>query len=229
MKKRPQSKDVCEVDMPMNRQKGVTGSKDEWDKEIEGSDVSPAMQEQINEFRKRAEDLKPSAQTLEQLQEQHEINVESTKDARFEDQNILEDEAPRIGRKMHHEKFISVLRRGGVRCWYNQNPFKGIIGLRAVREGYEQLGAQYICGVKLGWTTEYDTLHYDDKGLPLNKKTIGWRSVLLMLISKGILTENQAHQLFGHPSLNRGSVIYREKLWQMRNARAQGQEMKLEE
>jgi hypothetical protein len=127
------------------------------------------------------------------------------------------NEFQRRGRLMNHRQFIHKLRSAGIQCWYNAEPFQGLIGLRAMRRGYEQLGLQFVCAVKLGWTTEYDFFNYDRYGVELNRKFVGWRSVLLQLIAKGILTEKQAHKTFGEPYLNEASLLYRRSLYQMRS------------
>ena len=130
------------------------------------------------------------------------------------------NEFQRKGKVLHHVTFLKKLREAGVQCWYNAEPFQGLIGLRAIRKGYEQLGIQYICAVKLGYTTEYDLFHYDRYGVELNRKFVGWRSVLLQLVSKGILTEEKAHKIFGKPHLSDASLLYRRSLFQMRSDRA---------
>ncbi len=45
----------------------------------------------------------------------------------------------------------------------------------------------------------------------------GWRTVLVQLITKGILTEMKAHQIFGKPTDSEVSLIYRESLFFIRN------------
>lgn len=204
--------------VPLTRSGKFQGTQEEWDSEVTPK-VSESIQKEIDSLPRY--DGTHDAQAQESLCEIKEVNAESVKNFKFRDQHILENERERQGQYMTHQQFIKILRAAGVQCWYNQKPERGIIGLRALAPGKESLGLQYICGVKLGRTTEYDTFHYDERGLPLNKKTIGWRSVLIQLISRGILTERKAHQIFGAPPITLATSLYWRALWQMRNERAQ--------
>jgi hypothetical protein len=203
---------------PKARRRGFQGSENDWDKEIKGRGLSPRSQEAIDKLPRVETKSAANSELLAQL---HEANVERKKGNRFPDQEIIRRNAiQRKGRMIDHLGFLNTLREHGVRCWYNEVPFQGLIGLRAIRRGYEQLGLQYVCAVKIGLTTEYDFFHYDRHGVELNRKYVGWRSVLIHLISKGIISEYEAHKWFGRPQLCEASVLYRRALWQMRNERA---------
>ena len=158
-----------------------------------------------------------AAQSHELLAQITEENTDKVAGSRLPDQNLMRrNEAQRKGVVMHHIEFLKKLRGAGIRAWYNQVPFEGIVGLRCERKGYELKGIPFVCGVKLGWTSEFDIFHYDSHGVELNKRFIGWRSVIIQLIAKGILTETQAHRIFGRPQLNDASLIYRRTLHGMR-------------
>lgn len=197
---------------------GFSGTPQDFDSEVLGKKSwGKKLDAELADLETRRE-YTGTSETEELLQQIHDNRLEDAKQYKLQDQHILEDEAPRIGKKLRHTEFINILRKK-LRCWYNPVPFRGIVGLRAIRNGYEQLGLQFVCGVKLGPTTEYDTFHYDSRGLPLNKKTIGWRTVLLVLIAKGFVTEEEAHRLFGQPALGRASLLYRKELYRIRNKR----------
>lgn len=200
-----------------NRKKFAGGST-EFDDEICPT-LSADIEKEVAAFAANRDD-RGTSETLENLAELKECSDAKAQHYKFPNQDLMEDEAPRIGQRMDHEEFINKLREAGIQCWYNAVPVRGMVGIRAIRRGYERLGLQYICAVKLGRTTEYDTFHFDAHGLPLNKKTIGWRSVLIQLIAKGIITEEEAHQIFGEPTLHRVSTLYRKALYDIRNTRA---------
>ena len=207
---------VMEVAMtPRSQRSGFTGSTDEWDTEIKGRGLNAKAQSYIDSL-PRVE--AKSAQNSEILAELHENNEATASLSKLPDSEWMKrNEFQRRGKVMHHLTFLKKLRAAGIQCWFNEQPYEGIIGLRAIRRGYEQLGVQYICGVKLGWTTEYDFFHYDRYGVELNRKYIGWRSVVIQLVAKGILTEDQAHKIFGKPQLCEASLLYRKALWVIRN------------
>jgi hypothetical protein len=56
----------------------------------------------------------------------------------------------------------------------------------------------------------------DKRGLPLNEKWRGWRTVVLRLILKGFITEQQADKVFG-PATGPAARRYREQLFEFRN------------
>jgi hypothetical protein len=190
------------------------GTKD-WSEDVRGRGLNPKQQAYIDSL-PRVESK--SAQNQEALAEITELNgMKASAGKMLDNEWMKRNEYQRKGKIMNHRQFLLKLRAAGVQCWFNSEPFNGLIGLRAIRKGYEQLKVQYICAVKLGWTTEFDLFHYDRYGVELNRKYVGWRSVLLQLVSKGILTERQAHKIFGKPELNEASTIYRRSLQQMRN------------
>ncbi len=196
----------------------VKRSNVEWETQVRGRGLNPAQQRYIDSL-DRIESK--SSQNEEALAELTELNGMKASAGKMPDNEWMKrNEFQRKGKIMNHRQFLHKLRAAGVECWFNSEPFQGLIGLRAIRKGYEQLGIQYICAVKLGWTTEFDMFHYDRYGVELNRKYVGWRSVLLQLIAKGILSEDKAHKIFGKPLLNEASTLYRKSLFQMRCDRA---------
>ena len=70
--------------------------------------------------------------------------------------------------------------------------------------------------VPLMW--EWSLIRLDPKTqLPSGFRDIGWRSALRCLITKGALTEEQAHAVFGAPGEGAASRIYRKMLGEHRN------------
>ena len=198
------------------RSSGFKGTTNDWDSEIKGRGLS-AKDEALIASMPRVETK--TAQNQEILAELKEKNNSIEQAHYLPDQDLMKrNEEQRKGRVLHHLTLLKKLRKAGIKAWYNTQPYEGIIGLRAIRKGHEQEGLKFVCGVKLGYTTEYDIFHYDAHGTELNKRFIGWRSVIIQLIAKGILTEHQAHNIFGHPQLNDASLIYRRSLYGIRNS-----------
>jgi len=63
---------------------------------------------------------------------------------------------------------------------------------------------------------EWSLLKEDSHKAPVGELR-GWRAVLIQLIKKEILTEWQAHQIFGYPSNNPVFRRYHQSLWEIRN------------
>ena len=66
---------------------------------------------------------------------------------------------------------------------------------------------------------EWSVLKLNDRNLPIGEDFRGWRTVLIQLIEKDILTEYQAHEIFGHPSGSKVFSRYHQSLWEVRNRR----------
>ena len=197
--------------------KKFQGTEAQWDREVRGRGLSQSGQQIIDNMPRVETKSHQNEELLAQLKEENDTVAAGH---RLPNSQLMRDnEAQRWGKPMHYMTFLKRLRAAGLKVWYNEVPWEGIIGLKAVRKGYEQLGPQFVCGVKMGWTTEYDIFHYDSHGVELNRRFIGWRTVLLAMIGKGIITEKKAHELFGNPQLCDASVLYRKGLNDCRNHR----------
>lgn len=111
--------------------------------------------------------------------------------------------------------FISKLRRNGVKCFTIDNNWHNTVALWAIPAGTDRL--QYVCYLQVPAMYEWSVLRVDRHGLPAGEDFRGWRTVLVQLITKGILTEKKAHEIFGRPSDGETSMIYRESLYSIRN------------
>jgi hypothetical protein len=112
--------------------------------------------------------------------------------------------------------FIAKLRRNGVKCFTVDNGFPPqTIALWAVKPGTDKV--EYICYLQVPAMYEWSVLKVDRHGLPAGEDFRGWRTVLVQLITKGILIEAKAHQIFGRPTDGEVSMIYRESLYFIRN------------
>jgi hypothetical protein len=111
--------------------------------------------------------------------------------------------------------FIDKLRRNGVKCFTVDNNWYNTVGLWAVKPGTDRV--EYICYLQTPAQYEWSVLKVDRHGLPAGEDFRGWRTVLMQLIEKQILTEKKAHEIFGRPSDGETSIIYRESLWFLRN------------
>jgi len=78
----------------------------------------------------------------------------------------------------------------------------------------------YYSGVSYhnGNAPEWTQVRLDIHNLPTGEKYRGWRAVLLSLVRKGIITEQQCDDVFGKPSGPRSKSWYR-SLWEMRNGK----------
>lgn len=153
-----------------------------------------------------------------------EISDEMAEQYQIEDQEDLLNEAARKVNPMSTDAFVYKLRSNGIKCFtvYNGDllppghPLRATVALWCIppkRTG----AARYICYLQIPAMYEWSVLRVDRHNIPIGEKFRGWRTVLMELIKKEILTEYQAHQIFGYPSGNRVFRRYRRSLWEFRN------------
>lgn len=137
---------------------------------------------------------------------------------RMANQEILMNERARKVNAIGTRDFIQKLRQNGVKCFTVDNNWRQTVALWAVRPSTGKL--QYVCYLQCPAQYEWSLLKVDRHGLPAGESYRGWRTVLVQMITKGILSETRAHQLFGKPTDSEVSLIYRESLFYIRNKQA---------
>jgi hypothetical protein len=187
------------------------------------ANCSEQMKAEIAEYSRKHHGT-TSSQNVEELIRQKEMSTEMVKEYKWYKQEELVDSPERVGRIMHCLEFLRLLET--IRPAYlSANIRKGLSGLAVWHPKDvvdEETGTtkrvdwQYVCGVQVGFMHEFSSMHFDKRGLPLNEKWRGWRTVLLRLIQLGHVTEQQALDVFGDPTES-GSRRYREQLFCFRN------------
>jgi hypothetical protein len=183
-----------------------------YGKELEQDD--PALLEAIAEYAGRVSDAKPSSEAVEALAERKEFNDQTAQEYQFVTPAEYEDAGARIGRVMHSSTFITNLHRAGVKCWYRTHPQPGKITL-VVQRG--DLPAEVGCWLQVGFMPELTVMRFDDHGVPTTEKYRGWRTGLLQLILKSVITEKKADEIFGKPATTEAFHRYNATLQQFRN------------
>jgi hypothetical protein len=183
---------------------------------------SPEMQQEIAEYSAKHHGS-TSKQNVEELIRQKEMSTEMVKEYKFYKQDELKDSPERVGRILHCLDWLKMFEK--IRPAYlSANVRKGLSGLavwtpKDVRQedgSIKRVDWQYVCGVQVGFMHEYSSLHFDVRGLPLNEKWRGWRTVNLRLIQMGFMTEEQEKQIFGEAT-GIASRRHREQLFCWRN------------
>lgn len=163
---------------------------------------------------KRPEDYKHFVR--ESFQAAKEESDSQVSQYKMERQEILMNAKARKINAIGTRDFIDKLRRNGVKCFTVDNGFPPqTIALWAIKPGTDRL--VYVCYLQVPAMYEWSVLKVDRHGLPAGEDFRGWRTVLMQLIEKQILTEKRAHEIFGRPSDGETSIIYRESLWFFRN------------
>lgn len=175
----------------------------------------PAMLEAIAEYASRVSDAAPSNQTQEELARFKEMNDATNEQYRWVRPEEYKNEGARVGTIKHAASFIVALRAAGVKCWYRQHPQAGKLTL-VIQVG--DMPAEVGCWVQAGYMPELTIMRFDDNGIPTTEKYRGWRTALLQLILKGVITEKQAEETFGKTPTTPAFHRYNSTLQRFRNA-----------
>lgn len=156
-----------------------------------------------------------SSQNKEELHRQREINDEIAKEYQWLKEEEYDDIEQRTGRVMHSSYFINELRKAGVQCWYAQHPQSQKLTLLVSKN--TQTRPEVGAWVQSGFMPELSIMRFDDHGAPLDERRRGWRTVLLQLILKSIITEQKANEVFGPPKVTEAFHRYNSTLQSFRN------------
>lgn len=158
------------------------------------------------------EDYKAFVQ--ESFAQEKEISNQMVQQYKMADQDILTDANPRMVNILTTINFYKKLKDHGVRCFTVDNGMAGTVALWAVPKITNE--AKYMAYMQVPCMYEWSVLRLDNHGLPNGEDYRGWRTVLFQMIIKDVLTEEEAHKLFGYPR-GAASVIYQRSLWEWRN------------
>jgi len=162
------------------------------------------------------EEDQTSAQNKEELHRQQEINQEIAKEYQWLTPEEYADAEARVGTIMNHAEFIGLLRKAGVICYYRAHVHADKVTLLYTKNpGSEAL--EVGCWVTYGYMPELSMMNFDHQGAPTNERRRGWRTCLLQLILKGVITEEQANKIFGRPDVTEQFHRYNSTLQAFRN------------
>jgi hypothetical protein len=133
-------------------------------------------------------------------------------------QDILADFGTRFVNIMSATEFMRKLRSAGVTCWSHESQLRnGTAGLHCVTQSWNGAKPIYVASIQVPWMCEWTIVRTDAHGLVTGFRFIGWRDAVKALITKKVLTEAQAHKVFGAPREAAVSSLYREDLKAFRN------------
>ena len=155
--------------------------------------------------------------------ESYQYDLETSKgmvlEYRMEDQDQLIDFKARNVNLMGSKDFVLRLRENGVHCIAHYNGMPGTAGLWAIVPTKHGSDVRFITSIQIPAMIEWSVLRLDAHGLPNGCDYIGWRTAVSMLIRKGVLTEERAHEIFGRPTDSIVSRRYRRTLYAHRHRR----------
>lgn len=176
--------------------------------------LSEEMAEEVAEYAKHYyEDGPVDNQTQEELCFQREVNTDLAKQYQWLEPEEYADIEQRIGIVMTAGQFITKLRGAGVTCWYLQHPQAQKATL-VYQEGTKE--PQVGCWVQQGQMPELSIMNFDRYGIPLAERRRGWRTCLLQLIMKSVISEDKAVEVYGKPKTTPAFDRYNATLYEWR-------------
>ena len=196
--------------------KGFSGWDEEGMEDPRYSD--PSYLQEIEELEQRQHELKPPASHIEAAQEQYEsaLNSEKVRECRWLHQE--EDGITQYvqGRILSRGEFLQLLRTIRPDAFYNEY---AALGRRGLNFFDPQLGRSFFATtVQDGLMIEWSQMRTDAHGVPTNERYRGWRTVLMVLIEKGIISSEECDKAFSKPVGPRSKRWYR-MLFTRRNNR----------
>ena len=184
----------------------------DYDKAVVGDDT-PEMQKAIEQYALHRH-VGTSAENEETLARMREENYNSVSEFRFLDPSEYADLGPRIGQIYSYDEFISKLRKIGITCFYREMGHPQKLALWVQKNSLTE--PQVAGWIQRPFMIEYEVVDFDDKGLPKGSKYRGWRSILLQMRMKEMITEAQINKHFGQAS-GPASARYLSTMQSLRN------------
>lgn len=127
-----------------------------------------------------------------------EENLRRSSENRIPDQDVLENREAALGHPMLPSELILKLQKLNPKILIEKGGVPGSVAVRYVPPGKTE--KVYVTGFPTEYPLpEFSAVVVDEKGLPW-KELRGWRSVLLALDQKGLLTREQVKLTFGYPT-----------------------------
>ena len=104
--------------------------------------------------------------------------------------------------------------RGVGRIWLGDEAVKGRIGIFGwvKDEATETRRVKLLSSLQYPCGPEWTVMHFNQWNVPVSEKYRGWRTALLQMIIKNVLTEEEVDRAFGPVVLNPASEFYRQQL-----------------
>lgn len=113
---------------------------------------------------------------------------------RLDDHEELKNVEQRLGRPMSHQELIRKVTTTNPKVWAEES-----LADRNVMGFYTERNGEKVClaaAFEKGWLPEFSIIFTDAADLPIKEKR-GWRTVLIRLLSSGVLTWAQVLDIFG--------------------------------
>lgn len=183
----------------------------------------------ISETKRNLSDKQRAGSSMQQefLAQALELNTESLAGYKHEFQDSLVDAEARLVNFMHEKEFTRKLQSilGPFSVFIHNAGIPKQRGLFVKIRGKEQKqfrddlpkGIQYVTYIQVPYMPEWSLVKANSYEVADKVLAQGWRSVLVALVANEVITEDEAHRVFGEPTLGDVSTLYRRNLFHLRN------------
>jgi hypothetical protein len=110
-------------------------------------------------------------------------------------------------------KLVAVKKeRSTGRLWLHSDAIQDRVGISAWGIENGQRVRKMVTWLQYPWGPEWSLMHFDEFDVPIAERYRGWRTVLLHLVMRDILTEAEVNRAFGPVPLSPVSALYRESM-----------------
>jgi len=160
-------------------------------------DLDPALEAAVAEYAAREVHQVTDSQTAEELARLREENTAAAQEYAWLSPDEYADQGARIGRIIHSSEFIEILiNQCGLTAMYRPHPQPKKLTL-LVDTSHGQALPEVACWVQAGFMPEFSCCRFDQHGVILDEKFRGWRTCLMQMVLKRMLTQEQVEQVFG--------------------------------
>lgn len=154
-------------------------------------------------------------ENTEMLREKN-YNSEANKRQRPPYLDSMKCDIGRIGRVMDSIDFLTKLKTLVPGLIWREGSMPEDLAV-FIADNAAEIGYRYLWYVPKGILPEYSLHELDRFDCPIKEKRRGWRTPLMRCILANMVSENDAHKVFGTPVDGLASQVYRTKLWEHRN------------
>ena len=107
------------------------------------------------------------------------------------------------------------------RLWLHDEAVKGRLGISAwvADPATGQRAVKWVAALQYPYGPEWSLMHFNQWDVPVAERYRGWRTALLQLILKNVITEEEVDRAFGPVTLSAASELYRKSLQRHRSLR----------
>lgn len=100
------------------------------------------------------------------------------------------------------------------RIWLHDEAVRGRVGISAWMpdETTGRRTIKWVAALQFPYGPEWSVLNFNEWNVPINERYRGWRTALLQMILKDVITEEEVDRAFGPVTLNPASELYRKSL-----------------